>query len=59
MPVNLVRAERDEVVASFRVRASVGELSARSLGLPVKIYDFETHYKKVRNKWFGTRIDRQ
>lgn len=54
--VNLVRAERDEVVASFRVRAAVGELTAKSMALPVEIYNFDVHYNDVRGKWFGTGI---
>lgn len=50
--VNLVRAQRDEVVASFRVGAAVGELTAASLGLPVTIYDPQVDYAAVRDAWF-------
>ncbi len=51
--VDLVRAQRDEVVASFTLRGTVGRLTAEALGLPVEIYDASHHYQKVRNKLFG------
>lgn len=50
--VNLVRAQRDEVVASFRVGAAIGKLTAASLGLPVTIYDPKVDYDAVRDAWF-------
>jgi outer membrane protein len=55
--VNLVRAQRDEVVASFDVRRRVGTLQAAQLGLGVPAYDFAAYYKKVRNKWYGWWIN--
>jgi len=54
--VSLVRAERDEVVATFDLRAAIGQLTAKSLALPVETYDFEANYRAVRNKWFGAGI---
>ena len=51
--VNLVRSERDEIVAAFATISSVGNLTARSLQLPVEYYDPEVHYQEVRDKWFG------
>ncbi|HEX9809033.1 MAG TPA: TolC family outer membrane protein [Alphaproteobacteria bacterium] len=51
--VNLVRSERDEVVARFELKAAVGELTARDLGLAVELYDSERNYREVRDKWFG------
>lgn len=54
--VSLVRAQRDEIVAGFDVKLSVGQLTAKELGLAVKIYDFERHYNAVRSKWFGLGI---
>lgn len=53
---NLVRAARDEVVASFRLRAAVGTLTAGKLNLEVNIYDFERHYRATRNRFFGIGI---
>ncbi len=57
--VSLVRAERDEVVAAYQLRSAVGRLTAESLNLPVKKYDFTKNYRRVRNKWFGLSIDKQ
>jgi outer membrane protein len=51
--VNLVGAQRDEVVAAYRLRSAVGQLTARGLGLSVPYYDPEKHYREVRDKWFG------
>ncbi len=51
--VNLVRAQRDEVVASLQLRSSVGWLSAEKLDLEVERYDVEAHYNKVKNKLWG------
>ncbi len=52
---SLVTAESDRVVASYSLLSSVGQLTARSLGLAVDIYDPKVHYKQVRDKWFGLR----
>lgn len=49
---SLVGAQRDEVVASFRVAAAIGRLTALDLALPVTIYDPQIDYDKVRNAWF-------
>lgn len=54
--VSLVRAQRDEAVASFSVRQQIGTLVASKLALGVPTYDFEAYYRKVRNKWFGWGI---
>ncbi|MGE4221420.1 MAG: TolC family outer membrane protein, partial [Alphaproteobacteria bacterium] len=51
--VDLVRAERDEVVARFEVLAAVGQLTARSIGLGAELYDPEVHYTQVRGKLWG------
>jgi len=54
--VSLVRAERDEMVASYQLRSAVGRLTAESLSLPVKAYDFTKYYRRVRNKWSGLSV---
>ena len=41
---NLVRAKRDEVVASFNVRRRIGTLQASQLDLGVPSYDFKAYY---------------
>ncbi|QCO13850.1 hypothetical protein D3869_00555 [Azospirillum brasilense] len=54
--VNLVRAQRTEMVQAFTVLGAIGQLTARQLNLPVQYYDADTHYKQVRNKWIGTGV---
>lgn len=54
--VSLVRAQRDEVVASMDVRRRIGTLQASQLNLGVPTYDFAAYYRRVRNKWFGWGI---
>ncbi len=51
--VGLVQAQHNEAVAEFSVAADIGRLTALDLNLPVKIYDFDKHYRAVRNKWIG------
>ena len=53
--VNLVSAQRDRVVASYTVLASVGRLSAPNLGLTVIEYDPTIHFTQVKDKWIGLR----
>lgn len=54
--VNLVRALRDLIVASYELGAATGRLTARDLGLQVDFYDSEANYRAVRNSLFGTRV---
>lgn len=54
--VNLVKARRDQMLASFQLKSAVGKLTASELGLAVEMYDPMQHYDKVRNKWFGTGV---
>ena len=49
--VGLVRAMRDELVATYQLRQAVGEATGEKLGLPVARYNAEEHYRKVRGKW--------
>ncbi len=51
--VDLVRAQRDQIVASYRLKAAIGELSAAGINLPVEPYDAEAYYERVRNQLFG------
>jgi len=51
--VALVQAQRDEFVASFRLKSAIGALTAEALGLPVRAYDMNKHYDEVRDKWIG------
>jgi outer membrane protein len=53
--VNLVTAQRDRVVGSYSLLSSVGNLSARTLGLNAPNYDPTVHYDQVKGKWIGLR----
>lgn len=55
--VELVRAQRDEVVASFQVMSAIGQLSVGSLGLGVQTYDVEAHYNSASSKIWGLSAD--
>ncbi len=47
--VNLVRAQRDNMIRAYALLASMGELTAERLALPVELYDKKAHYK---NTWW-------
>ncbi|MBF0561775.1 MAG: TolC family outer membrane protein [Alphaproteobacteria bacterium] len=50
---NLIGAERDEMVAEYTLMNTIGQLTVRGLGLPVKPYDPGVHYREVKNQWVG------
>lgn len=51
--VNLVRDQRNAIVASYELLAAVGRLTARELGLPTELYDQKEYYLRVREKLWG------
>ncbi len=51
----LIAAQRDRVVASFTLLASVGRLDHKHLGLATPDYDPTVHYHQVRDVWHGLR----
>jgi TolC family type I secretion outer membrane protein len=51
--VDLVNARREEVLASYRLKSAVGELTVVGLSLPVEPYEPEAYYSDVRNRWIG------
>jgi len=53
--VALVSAQRDRVVASYAVMASIGQLTAANLNLDVIEYDPTIHFDQVKDKWIGLR----
>ncbi len=55
--VNLVRSQRDEIVAGFAVQSAIGQLTARELALAVDVYNPELDYLNVRDVWFGLGTD--
>lgn len=55
--VTLAQSERDLIVAAYQILGSIGQLTARQIGLGVDYYDPIENYDNVRNKWFGTGVD--
>ena len=53
--VNLVTAQRTQVVTSYVLLSAIGKLSAATLGLRVATYDPTLHFDQVKDKWIGTR----
>jgi outer membrane protein len=53
--IAVVSAERDRVVNSYTLLAAMGGLTPQTIGLKVKVYDAQTHYKSVRDAWTGIR----
>jgi len=53
--VQLVTAQHDRVVASYRIMASIGRLTAANLNLVVTAYDPTVHFDQVKDKWIGLR----
>jgi TolC family type I secretion outer membrane protein len=51
--VSLVQARRDQIVASYRVKASVGELTVVGINLPVEPYEPDAYYLDVRDRLIG------
>jgi outer membrane protein TolC len=51
--VDLVRARRDQIVASYRLKAAIGQLTPGGINLPVEAYDGEAYYVDNRNDWVG------
>jgi outer membrane protein len=49
----LIRAAADAVTTSYAAAASVGRLTAADLRLPVAYYDWDVHYRDVRNRLVG------
>jgi len=54
--VSLVVARRDSFIAGLVVLTSVGQLTARDMGLPVEYYDETAYFEKVKGKLWGTGI---
>lgn len=53
----LAGSRRDEVVASYRLLAAVGSLTAGHLGLPVTLYDPSVNLDQVRDQLFGFDVE--
>ena len=48
-----MQARRDQIVASYRVKAAVGELTVVGIDLPVDPYNPDAYYLDVRNRLIG------
>jgi outer membrane protein len=53
--VQLVTAQRDQVVNSYALLNAVGRLSTSNLGLALAEYEPKVHFDQVKDKWFGLR----
>lgn len=51
--VNLVRAQRNKLVAAYTLLAEMGQLTPQTLGLDVKVYNPEDHYQEVKYQPIG------
>lgn len=51
--VQLVRARREEYVASFQLLSAMGRATAEALNLPVERYDPAKYYDHATGSWFG------
>lgn len=51
--VSLVQNLHDQQVAAYQLLAAMGKLTAGDLGLGVKMFDAEEHYKDVRSQPIG------
>ncbi|HLZ67673.1 MAG TPA: TolC family outer membrane protein [Aliidongia sp.] len=51
--VNLVSSQHDEIVAELSLSSAIGTLTAKSLALPVELYDPDKNFAVVRDKWIG------
>jgi len=54
--VALLRAQRDEFIASNDLLAATGKMTALNLALPVEHYDPVANYADTRGRFFGTSI---
>ena len=51
--VNLVRARREETLASYQLKLAVGELTVEGLGLPIQPFDPDAYFDRNRTRLFG------
>jgi TolC family type I secretion outer membrane protein len=51
--VNLVRAQRELVVASYQLKSAIGELTVDDLRLGVETFDPTAYYQRNRTRLFG------
>jgi outer membrane protein TolC len=54
--VDLIVAQRDEIVAAYQLLQAIGRLTAQDLDLPVAIYDPTRNFRDVEHRLFGSDI---
>lgn len=54
--VDLVVAQRDQIVAAHQLLQAIGRLTAADLELPVAIYDATRNFRDVEDRLFGSDI---
>ncbi|ARN84683.1 TolC family outer membrane protein [Candidatus Nucleicultrix amoebiphila] len=50
----LVKAQRDYLIAGYTLLSAMGSMTARNLKLPTTQHDVQGHYDLVNDRWFGT-----
>lgn len=55
--VNLVRSQRDQVVAAYQLLSAMGHLTGGEVGLDVAVYNPEAHFNDVEYQFFGGDAD--
>jgi len=51
--IALTDARRQYYIATFQLLVSTGDLTARGLNLPAKLYDPQIHYDRDAHRWIG------
>ncbi|HEY5238065.1 MAG TPA: TolC family protein, partial [Rhizomicrobium sp.] len=51
--VGVIASQRNAAIAAYQLLAAEGGLTAKSLALPVKIYDPLEHYDSDASRWIG------
>jgi TolC family type I secretion outer membrane protein len=51
--VNLVRASREEILASYQLKLAIGQLTVEGLTLPIEPFDAVAYYDRNRTRLFG------
>ena len=54
--VDLIRAQRDEIVAAYSLLDAQGRLTARDRELPVEVFDVDAAFQDVRNELWGSDL---
>lgn len=50
-------ADHDAQLAAYGLLAATGKLTAQELALAAPLYDPTKNFQKVKNKWFGTKVE--